>query len=72
MGERPIKQSKEALRRVLSLSFHSLMNREAGGIAQLARASALQAEGLGFESPCLQLVFEITAKEEKDNMVKRK
>jgi hypothetical protein len=25
-----------------------------GGIAQLARASALQAEGQGFESPCLQ------------------
>ena len=24
-----------------------------GGIAQLARASALQAEGQGFESPCL-------------------
>ena len=33
-------------------------NRQYGGIAQLARASALQAEGLGFESPCLQEIFE--------------
>ncbi len=28
-----------------------------GGIAQLARAPALQAGGLGFESPYLQTVF---------------
>ena len=28
-----------------------------GGMAQLARASALQAEGQGFESPCLQNDF---------------
>ena len=36
-------------------SFSSLPARlfSAGGIAQLARASALQAEGQGFESPCL-------------------
>jgi hypothetical protein len=31
----------------------------AGGIAQLARAPALQAGGPGFESPCLQRFFEI-------------
>ena len=30
-----------------------------GGVAQLARAPALQAGGPGFESPCLHLFFEI-------------
>ena len=41
-----------------------------GGIAQLARASALQAEGLGFESPCLQtekrVFLQILAKEPEE------
>ena len=43
-----------------------------GGIAQLARASALQAGGPGFESLCLQyLVFlQIIEKGHKNNMVK--
>ena len=45
-------------------------------MAQLARASALQAEGPGFESLCLQRClwhcsFKSEAKGWKDNMVKR-
>ena len=44
-----------------------------GGMAQLARASALQAEGRGFESPCLQWKDSLKAEREdgKDDMVKR-
>ena len=36
----------------LQVSLFFILN---GGIAQLARASALQAEGPGFESLCLQI-----------------
>ncbi len=36
------------------LETRSLPDNKAGDIAQLARASALQAEGQGFESPYLQ------------------
>ena len=34
--------------------FYAVSGRNVGDIAQLARASALQAEGQGFESPYLQ------------------
>ena len=42
-----------------------------GGIAQLARASALQAEGQGFEALCLHWFFLIVSEgRRKNNMVK--
>ena len=44
--------SMYASERILLLSIRLRMS---GGMAQLARASALQAEGPGFESLCLQL-----------------
>ena len=58
-------------KRRLPMGPRPLPFRSLGGIAQLARASALQAEGLGFESPCLHWIFCILiAKGWKDDMVK--
>ena len=79
MGEGPT-NTKEGLESFRFSLFPLLImcSKADGGIAQLARASALQAEGQGFESPCLQAgmperaVFDsISVREEVDNMVKR-
>ena len=67
MGEGPT-NTKEGLESFRFSLFPLLImcSKADGGIAQLARASALQAEGQGFESPCLH-----SEGNEKDNMVKR-
>ena len=52
------KRPQEEELSLFSIVYGNKENRK-GGIAQLARASALQAGCPGFESPCLQyLIFE--------------
>ena len=60
-------------RTFLYLSFFPLdvRHQKNGELAQLARASALQAEGQGFESLCLHWFFLIVSEgRRKNNMVK--
>ena len=58
LGERPNKKIERSQDKKSKLSLFSIAYRKKnGGIAQLARASALQAGCPGFESPCLQEDF---------------